>query len=217
MPLTKDYIMRIADVLSRSLQKILYLKESKNFSEVFAELNKTSLSLIGLDILFMLPLPDKQIIELLSIEKDTAPVKIYVAGILLYEWAKAESTETNFMKRTTLLIKSLSLLVESYLKFEKEIIENHKQKINEIFNLIDIDLMPINVLEKMFYYFMSIDKFAKADDILFDLIEEDKNYVKIVIEFYENLLLKNDEELKVGNLPRDEVIESLEKLKTTEI
>lgn len=217
MPLTKDYIMRIADVLSLAFQKILQLKESKKFSEVFAELNKTSLSLIGLDISFMLPFPDKQIIELLSIEKDTAPVKIYVAGILLYEWAKVESTETNFMKRTTLFTKSLSLLVESYLKFEKEIIGNHKQKINEIFNLIDIDLIPINMLEKMFYYFLSIEKFAKAEDILFDLIEEDKNYVRVGIEFYENLLLKNDEELKAGNLPRDEVIESLEKLKTTEI
>jgi hypothetical protein len=213
VPLTKDYIMRIVEVLSLTLQKILSLKESHEFSKAFNELNKTALNIIGLDLFFLLPLPDTQVIELLSIEKDTAPAKIYAAGILLYEWANTKIAETNVLTQTTIFAKSLSLLIESYLEFEKEIIENHKQKIEEIFNLINTDLLPLHVLEKTFLYFKSVKKFAKAEDILFDLIEENKNYVKTGIVFYENLLLANDEELNAGNLPRNEVIESLEKIR----
>lgn len=213
MPLTRDYIMRMIEILSIALRKILFMKDSKNFTGAFDELNSASKKLVGLDLYFILPMPDAQIIELLNLEKDTAPAKHYSMGILFKEAASIKMMEGKSDEAAALNIKSLSLQLESILKFEKEITEEHKAQIDEVISSIDMDLIPSNVLEKIFYYYKMENRFSKAEDVLFDLIEEDKKHIQTGLQFYEGLLLKSDDELKSGNLPREEVEESLASLR----
>ncbi len=63
---------------------------------------------------------------------------------------------------------------------------------------------------------MGKKEYNKAEDILFEEIEKNKseaNY-KVAIDFYEELLEKNDEELLENNFSKEEVLQGLKDLKT---
>ena len=63
---------------------------------------------------------------------------------------------------------------------------------------------------------MGKNEYNKAEDILFEEIEKNKseaNY-KVAIDFYEELLEKNDEELLENNFSKEEVLQGLKDLKT---
>ena len=65
------------------------------------------------------------------------------------------------------------------------------------------------------YYYEQTMKYDKAEDILFELLAEGGDKKTVLAEgnaFYERLLKKKPEELKKGNLPIDEVLESIQKL-----
>ncbi len=64
-------------------------------------------------------------------------------------------------------------------------------------------------------FYGRIGKYGKAEDVLYELLEEKQYSSEIVamgIDFYKNLLSRSDEELSNGNLPRDEVEEALSHL-----
>ena len=86
-----------------------------------------------------------------------------------------------------------------------------KLKINPfvIDNNKDIDKV------QLFKSFKANGFFAKAEDILFDLLKETNNKKDILdmgFLFYNELLKLDNEKLINGNLPRDEVLQSLEEL-----
>jgi len=93
-------------------------------------------------------------------------------------------------------------------------------KVVEIENCITEAIRPeyrVKLLVLSFYE--KIAKYGKAEDVLYELLEE-KQYsseiVNVGMDFYNKLLLKSDDELIKGNLPRDEIIDSLKKLKKNE-
>lgn len=92
-------------------------------------------------------------------------------------------------------------------------------KIDKILKDLDEeDPIFLELKEQIFQYYRIVGKYAKAEDLLYSLLEEANYYDKkklidIGIEFYENILKKTDLELKNGNLPRSEVLESLNEIK----
>ncbi len=73
--------------------------------------------------------------------------------------------------------------------------------------------IPLNIKEKLFRYYEFTGKYDKAENILYELIEEDSNYINEGIRFYIRLVSKSEDELKKGNLPKIEVNEGLTYLK----
>jgi hypothetical protein len=93
-----------------------------------------------------------------------------------------------------------------------------KDNIPEIDSLLakftDYDLSyPIKF--RLYLYYEKTGKYAKAEDVLYELLEDEEagpGIVKEGIDFYQRLLAKSDPELTAGQLPRDEVEEGLAKL-----
>jgi len=189
------------------------MKQTKDFDGAAAELNVTAKKLIGLELKHIRTFTDGKIIELTRLEKDTAAVKLYVTGVLLKEDASIAFTLGLTDESADLYLKSVSLLLESYLQDSRPVHSDHGLLIEEIKkNLNDFNI-PEKISHKLFLYYENTGQFGKAEDVLFELIEAYPAHINEGILFYERLLGKNDEELIKGNLPREEVSESISLLK----
>jgi hypothetical protein len=74
--------------------------------------------------------------------------------------------------------------------------------------------MPARLQYKLMQYYEMIGDYAEAENILFHLIDNGGiEIVKEGLQFYNRLLAKTDDELKKGNLPRNEIEEGLLALK----
>ena len=77
------------------------------------------------------------------------------------------------------------------------------------------DALAPELKYRLFHYFEDAGQYAEAENVLFDLIESSPAPQALIAEgvsFYEWLLEQDDADLITGNLPRDEVDESLARL-----
>jgi hypothetical protein len=110
-------------------------------------------------------------------------------------------------------LKSLSLFIQSVCTDENLRNPTYISKIEKLIDKIGGYAIPHRIRFALFEYFEAVGRFGKAEDMLYELIDE--KYPDIIAEgesFYLNLLQKTDRELSDGNLPRDEVVEGLEYL-----
>ena len=109
--------------------------------------------------------------------------------------------------------KALSLFIEALLSNEKARVEDYTPAIDSLIDELDKYELSAHIKFKIFLYYERIGKFSNAEDLLFELIDmEEPGVIQEGISFYERLLGKTDEELVEGNLPRDEVEDSLSEL-----
>lgn len=208
----RDYIMRMIDQLSKVLARILFLKTSHEFPKAAHELATASRNLLGLDRELILLMSDTQLIELLKAEDAIAGPKCYVLGMLLKEEAALASAGDVKDREEGLLIKSLSLLTEAYSRSGGLVVPSHGLAIDAVCAALHGVPLPLQVNERLFTYYEATGRYDRAEDVLFDMIDQDTRHIHTGLQFYERLGKKDDAELIRGNLPRDEVNEALREL-----
>jgi hypothetical protein len=130
------------------------------------------------------------------------------AEALLFD---AQELETEAYERR---LKSLALRLE--LTMGHDLQNAHLDAmIDQLLEELSSYVLPTATVVRVFRYFESSGQFDRAEDVLFELIDEhiaDDNMVEEGLAFYERLLRKSDSELRAGNLPRAEVEESFDEL-----
>ncbi len=207
--LTRDYILRMIDVLSRVLAKILFFKNTKNYKDAFHELDMATKELLGMDRMFINSLSDSQLVQLMEPEENLLGPKCYLLGVVFKEEAEIFELQGDDENRIEFYMRSLFMFVEGIERSKVMIGEDHPGKINEVIDKLKDYELPQDIEEKLFYYYEFTGRFDKAEDILFSLIEMDNSFLDKGKDFYERLLQKDNTQLENGNLPRNEVEESL--------
>ncbi len=212
--LTKDYIMRMIDILVKVLAKLIFYKKSRNFEEAFKEIDHITKEMFGLDRKFINSLSDSRLIEMIGKSETLLAPNCYLLGVLFKEEAEILELQNESEKSFEMYERSLNLFVEG-LKNSPVLIESdHLSKINQTAAKLEDAAINIKTEENLFFYYEYTGQFDKAEDIIYDLIEYDPKYLKEGIKFCERLLEKPDNILIKGNLPREEVEESLSNLKS---
>ncbi len=198
--------------LARFLQRALLMKEAKEYHESVAEIKKAGKIFLGLNPESMDSLSDRDLIQLwrvgqdLDAERCALAAQIFKAEGEIYEdLGSAEKAAASFEKSLGLLTETINFLKE---KIPGELISS----VDFLTSHLDLDSIPLPLHEKLFTTYATIGRFAKAEDLLFDIIEEDPAFIAQGRQFYERLLKRTDAELIDGNLPREEVLQSLSQL-----
>ena len=210
--ITRDYIMRMINLLATALARILFLKKAKDFPQALVEIEKAYKQLLGADRLLLHRLSDVQLMELLGSDQALASSKYYVVGMLLKEEGEILQLQGKTDEGLSLYATSLSLLIQSLLNAESPADPNHTTVTDMLIEHLHAYEIPIRLKEGMFAYYEFIKMYDKAEDTIFELIETDATPVQPGVQFYRRLLTKTDEELLRGNLPRTEVEEGLSQL-----
>ncbi len=211
--INRDYILRMIEQLAVFLQRALMLKDAKEYHESVAEIKKAGKVFLGLNSEAMDGLSDKDLIRLWSVGNDLDAEKCALAGQIFRTEGEIYEHQQDPDRAVASYAKSLSLVTET-INFLKEKIPTELVSTVEFLTIhLDVDTLPLHLLKKLFTTYATVGRFSKAEDLLFEIVEEDPSFLPEGRVFYERLLKRTDDELTKGNLPREEVVESLEQLR----
>lgn len=207
----RDYILLLIEQFGLFLRKILFHVENKEYDQALNDIDKTYKELLGVDSTLLNNMSGEQIGSYLQVAGSTQYEKsIVIAELLKIE---AEIEEGQYGLNNYALDKYLSafyLLTEAFDKREELRMERFLKDTDQIISKAEDYFDSGELKYRLFRFYELRGSYAKAEDTLFELVEE--NYPDILSKgqaFYQRLLKKSDDELQKGNLPRDEVQESL--------
>ena len=207
--LTKDYIMRMIDTLVKVIERVLHLKEIEDFNGALDEIDKVTKELFGFDRNFINNLSDAQLVKMVSASEVLIAPNCYLLGALFKEEAEIFRLQNQEDTSIELYERALNLFVEGLRNSTAEIEEGHLNKIKGVVDILENESVTIDTEESLFFYYEFTGAYDKAENLIYDLIEYDNKYIENGISFCERLLKKDDNELINGNLPREEIAESL--------
>ena len=210
--INKDYILRLAERLGRFLARIIYMQETNQNEEALILIDDAFRQSLGLTSGLINSLPEETLLAILS-PRDVLNVELcfFVAALLKAEgdiFANLDKQDDSYYRH----LKALNLFLELFL---------HGKSIDELDLFPNIDdlvqkleefELPLPTNQKLFRYYEKAGRYAKAEDVLFDMLEEDAlphDMVAEGIDFYQRLIAKSDDELLLGNLSREELAEGL--------
>ncbi|MDR1399273.1 MAG: DUF6483 family protein [Treponema sp.] len=199
----KDYIIRMIDQLAACLWSIVCNKKIGNYEYALEEIEQAYNTLLNSDGNTI-----KQL-NAAAISKANASNSANITAIasLLFEEADIlecingiNAISAEYYQKAFLLLLTLKT-------------GQYTDTLDQIILKMDAYVVNYETKRLLMFYFEGKGLYGKAEDCLFDLIEN--NYPNIVNEgkaLYTRLLEKDDDVLEQGNLPRSEIVESLAQL-----
>lgn len=203
--LTRDYILRMIEQLGIVLSSVLLHRQAKQYDAAMREIETSGERLLGMSWPFLRALPEEQLLEMFG--REGAHDKLLAAAELLREESgildetgrEAESVERGFTA-----FRLFSVLLEQTGESVKEVQIRH---FDELLKRLEAYRMPAELQRRRFAFLERSGQFARAENALFDIVEEDPSFIDTGLAFYERLLAKSDGELITGNLTREEVLD----------
>lgn len=211
----KDYFMKIVEQFTLAVGKILGLKAENRIEESQEVLDDTLKYFTGLDREVLEALPCEILVSRVSGSREMNAEKCLMLSELLEQQAGIYETKQEMSRARNLYLKSLKIIMTAALDGEDSSLEQHSQ-VDGLVAKIGRFALPYESKLLLFQYYELGKNYAKAEDLLFDLVEATEANNDIVAKgqaFYERLMQKDETELEEGNLPMDEVLEGLASLK----
>ncbi|MBE6048786.1 MAG: tetratricopeptide repeat protein [Clostridium sp.] len=186
-----------------------------DIEESFKKIDRGMKGLLGLDIATIDTLSFNSIVALISKENQYNADRYMALGELLYfqgyiyEHLSNESGKINYYK------KAVKSFCEAY-KEDNVIDEKYKSHVIEMLDFLNQYDLELDEKIIMFKLYECVQHFDKAEDVLFSMINQSGKERKVInegIEFYNRLKNIDEGVLEQGNLPLEEVLDSLEELK----
>ncbi|HMK39176.1 MAG TPA: DUF6483 family protein [Bacteroidota bacterium] len=209
----QDYFMRMISMLASMLARILFLKKQKDFPRALLEVQTACRTLLGIEHSVIRICSPAQLSELLGTDPSLAIHRAYILGLLLKEEADIRRMAGEETEACLLDLKSLELLIDARLGEGKALTPEHESQVDALLSgLAGYPIEP-GVLEKIMSYHEETGRFDRAENVLFDILAASPEFAPEGLQFYRRLLMKSDEDLRAGNLPRDEVMEGIAEIK----
>jgi hypothetical protein len=210
---TTSLIARMSEALSR----IAAFKNEKQYKEAIDEINETMRTELGLSPRFVKGVTDGDLLGMFRSGLITADRAAALAKLLKeradINWALGEPN--NGLIRT---VKALTLYLEAFDKKPAQPFLEYYDDIEPLMANLGSHTLPDATRQKLFAYYETTGKYAKAEDLLFETLENSAEaaWIDMGRQFYERVAAKSDAELAAGNLPREELEESRAELRRFE-
>jgi len=199
---------------SEVIEGIMSMIENGEYGKALELIDGAFKDFFRLGSKFFNSLSEESLLELARTNNIMDVDKCIIMSKLLMEEARVFEKLHGKSESFYLYAKSLYLYVEAYEYVEEE------TELDKYFSDIDTLILKVSdykldsgLQKQLIRYNMKKGAYDKADNILYDLLEEtgfSENSKGYAAEIYKALLSREDSELVKGNLTREEVIESLE-------
>jgi hypothetical protein len=198
--------------LAQVIARVLKLSEVKHFDEALEEIQTSSRQLVGMEARLLTSLSDTEIIRLMSLGDRFDAERCVAAAELLRMTGKVNALQGREAMSHHCYVTSLSLFLELLLRETGTLPKEYFDKVECTIQEVVKYELPLALQRKLFQYYEDVGKFDLAENVLFEIIQEEPEFVQEGMKFYGRLRTKTDEELQKGNLPRHEVEESMKDL-----
>ncbi|NUM47000.1 MAG: hypothetical protein HUU38_20060 [Anaerolineales bacterium] len=212
-----DYISRQIQIIVLILARILGLSKGREFIDALSLLRMTFRDQLGTDLDAFLTVPDDRMLDYLTFGSTEAvalmhssmAIALLNATATVYEdWDKAEQGRLYFQKAVNLLLE-VELSGE-----EPPVLPEFVPTVDEMLEGKDLHQLSLESRGTLVFYFEREGEYAAAERVLNTMLADrpdDTEIHQLAVSFYEYLLDEHDEKLAEGGLPREEILEKLEK------
>jgi len=212
----KDYILRLAERFGRALAILFHLRQRNQHEEALINIDELFLQSVGLTTHFINSASEEMLLKMISPLGTLNLEKCLWIAVLLKEegdiYAEMGKPDEGYYRH----IKALFFFLEAALHEKQSKDLNVPASIEDILQKLEEFELPIHLKSKLFRYFEMMGSYSKAEDMLFEIVESDEPAAQQLLtpgkEFYQRLLKKNDADLQMGGLSRQEVEEGMERL-----
>lgn len=214
----KDYFMRLVEQLTAVITQAIKLGDQDDYQEALNTTDSALRQLTGLGTQAWLSMEPHDILTNLSMQKDLGGVEtaVFMIGIF-YQDGEIQALQEDdngadfrFLRALQLQLAVLNTHPDMPMPAVVPTIPILQARLaeNEV-------MLPAQTQQALMVYYETIGEYGAAEDVLYEWLDSDPGSsepVEAGIALYEQLLLKSDEELAAGDLPRDEVEAGLEEL-----
>ncbi|MBN2413918.1 hypothetical protein JXQ31_19750 [candidate division KSB1 bacterium] len=207
--LEKDYLMRMIQQLTVALAKILFNKDIRNYDLALKEIDDAFKSMLGWDHDYASSLTSLELFDKLELIDGKYWEKCLVAAELINQEAQVyELKRGRSPLITDLYIKAFLFYLQVVENAQNYNIDNCFFNLEYIANILVNEELSPDFKYRLCRYFELSNQFDRAENIYYELMEEqEKDAKKKINDFYKRLLSRTDAELESGNLPRHEIEE----------
>ena len=211
----RDYILRIAQEFGSALAQVLYNRQIKDYAAAHKLIDDQSKQAFGMGIGFMRSVPEDTLLSMLTSFDTLDTEKCWLLAILLKAEGDIYEDQGNASESYYSYIRSLNLFLEVLLLGTTSSDRSIVPEIDDLRSrLSDYDL-PMRTRLLLFRYFDHVHEYAKAEDLLFEMLEtsgSDEDILAYGASFYQKLLKKNDATLSADHFSREKAIAGLSQL-----
>lgn len=211
--LQRDYFMRMTQMMTNALVKVIFHKDLKNYEDANLELENAAKNIVGLDLKIIGILSTDDVMRLMK-TGDVYAGKCLISAELLREYGEIHERQNLEDQSRNFYLKSLYLYVEAILSRELPAPAEYFSKVNELIEKLSGMNFPDALSQKLFEYYEMSGQYSKAEDVLFEFVDDDsENVHSKTVSFYKRLKEKTDAELANGNFSREEIESGLQDLR----
>ena len=213
--INRDYILRLAEQFGRELSIILGLRKRNKYEDALIYIDDLLLKNTGLTLRFADVLSEDALIEALSPLGHLNVSSCLTTAILL----EAEGDVYEDMGRTNdsyyRYSKSLYLFLTALPHEPLESCTNFVVGVDGLLDKLADYELPASLKSKLFPYYEYIQRYGKAEDTLYELLEDtphDHTLIEQGRQFYMRLLKQDDIALQTRDFSHEEAVEGLQSL-----
>jgi hypothetical protein len=209
-----DYILRMISQLAKVLAHIVQLREKGRDDDALREIDQSMQKLCGLNSQLVNSLSEASLIAALRGGATLDVGKCLVLAGLLKEEADVLLDRDREDDAAARYLKSLALYLEAMHDDARLVLPSYVERIQTVAEALDEFMMPLEIRTSLMEYYEMSGAFGAAEDVLLDMLEDEEDDAQAIgTGFYERMLALSDDELATGDLPRDEVLEGLERVR----
>jgi hypothetical protein len=210
-----DYILRMISQLAKVLAHIVQLREKGRDDDALREIDQSMQKLCGLNSQLVNSLSEASLIAALRGGATLDVGKCLVLAGLLKEEADVLLDRDREDDAAARYLKSLALYLEAMHDDARLVLPSYVERIQTVAEALDEFMMPLEIRTSLMEYYEMSGAFGAAEDVLLDMLEDEEDDAQAIgTGFYERMLALSDDELATGDLPRDEVLEGLERVRS---
>jgi hypothetical protein len=229
---TEDYITRLLRPLGMMLAQILSLRSASKTDEALMTIDHTAQQLLGMNAGLLHYLPYDTLLDMLDTSTTYGAIQGLILGDLLHEEGEIYTMAGEYEVAHDRTLKAFQVYYElTTVRDTADLREDfpddewqiRMDRIADCAAKLHPQDIPEAVALKLMWYYEDTGAFAKAEDVLFDILDStadadfaDSNLDELFesgLAFFRRLQFKTDDVLEVGNLPRSEVEAGLEELR----
>jgi hypothetical protein len=222
----RDYILRMFEEMSRAVAQIIYQREIKDYQATHDLIDEQFKQTLGMGSGFLHSLSDETLLSMLTTLGMLNIEKCWLIAMLLKAEGNLYADEQDENKSYYSYLKSCNLFLEALYDQNQHCNIEKIAEIEELLGKLEDYELPPRTMQLLFWYFEYTGRYAKAEDMLFDILEIEPDEEMECIEgiesvdemrskgeaFYVRLLSKNDSTLENGNFSRAEIRDGLARL-----
>jgi hypothetical protein len=206
----RDYILKMIEECIQALRRIQALKKGQRWQEAEALVDDEFQKFLGTGAEGLARMTETELLAKLLEGEPTQAVrdKTLLLVTVLQQAGELEMMQDRPGKGTAFYLKGLHLLLE--VLTHEDVFEwpEFVPKVEAFMAALHDSILPMRTQAMLMRHYERTGQFAKAEDALFAMVEEDPGNAKLLefgISFYERLKGQSHAALNAGNLPRPEV------------